>query len=199
MVSLGYKIPVSPRELATLSLLSPEDLARWHANAEARRVARARLYYLDELATAVAVAHGADYDGVKRPMTALPPSTYGMIMWASNVASTPQGAPIIACHREVGDSDVRVAWWADAIVAAIIGVDLDDPVQKKRAEQVISTYGVLMQEEEACLEYEQAAAGASWTLSSTESAASPRSPAPPSRPGSSCTIPQLSRPRRIPA
>lgn len=139
-----------PDEIAHLD---PAAQARWLAHQEARRLAQARLFYLEEPATdtAVTAANGLQ----SRPFLlgrSMPPAEYGLMVWIRDGSATARGADIIACHWQVRDDGVQVGWWIDfagntrtKMTAA--GYD------QAEADAVIEEYGLLSHHREALLPY----------------------------------------------
>lgn len=107
-----------PKEFAPLGA---SERARQLAAAEAQRLAKARLFHVDAVATRLAL----QIAGNRQPLSAthLPtrkvlPAEYGLVVWAEPVASTEHGDPLVACHWEAQADGVWVAWWTDTTLEA---------------------------------------------------------------------------------
>ena len=133
-----------PDEIAHLDPLAQ---ARWIAHQEARRIARVRLFYLEEPATEATVV-GRPFQ-LERSML---PAEYGLMAWPRDVSATEGGADVIACHWQARDDGVWVGWWIDlagnarARMAAA-GYDQGE------AEAVVEEFGLLSHHRGALLPY----------------------------------------------
>jgi hypothetical protein len=130
LMAEGLRFHVS-KEFARLSV--PERAGKL-AEAEAQRLARARLFHLDALTTGLAL----ELAGRVRP--ALPtrkivPAEYGLLVWAEPVGTTEHGDPFVACHWQVMHDGVWLAWWTDTTPRA----DLDLAGDQTEIEERLTT------------------------------------------------------------
>lgn len=108
-----FRAPPEARHFA------PKELGPWLAAAEARRVAKAKLYFFDEAATQLMVYTSAIYKERYVLHPELVPCDHGMVVWAEDVSHTEKGVPIIAFHWEVREDGVWLGFWADAASEAL--------------------------------------------------------------------------------
>ncbi len=139
-----------PEEIAHLGI--PEQ-ARWLAAAEARRVAKARLFHLDVEATRAAIHAGSVFtDRAYALGSSLPPAEYGLLVWAEDVSASAGGVDVIACHWQVRDDGVWTVWWTDAVTftRAQLAAGTYDQAKVK---SLLELHGVLMYDRERLLPY----------------------------------------------
>lgn len=133
--------------------LGTVERARWLAEKEANRLARARLFHLDPAATRAAIHAGGVFTSRGYALGAsVPPAEYGLIVWAEDVSATGGGANVIACHWQVRDDAVWTAWWSDAVGHTRTLLSAGHYSQAQ-ANAVLETHGVLMYERERLLPY----------------------------------------------
>lgn len=129
------------------------EQARWLAATEARRIAQARLFYLDVEATRAAIDAGSVF--TERPYTlgpGLPPAEYGLLVWAEDVSASVGGADVIACHWQVCDDGVWTVWWTD-VVGFTQGQLAAGVYDRAKVDSILEVHGVLMYDRERLLPY----------------------------------------------
>lgn len=94
---------------------APADRARWLADAQADRIARARLFLLEGAAGDLAIQAGGDVRAGHLDVRT-PPTPYGLLFSPAGLGYSADGMELLAAHwGPYGDQgDYWVTWWADA-------------------------------------------------------------------------------------
>ncbi|MFC0431064.1 hypothetical protein [Kutzneria buriramensis] len=115
-ISTGARPYLVPSDALAAGVCGPDatpEFGDWLAQAEAERVARARLFYLEPPVGELAIQVGADLR--TRGIGSLrPPAPYGLVLCPSGLGYTADGMQLIAAHwGPAVAGGWWITWWAD--------------------------------------------------------------------------------------
>ncbi|RJQ66221.1 hypothetical protein D5S17_35960 [Pseudonocardiaceae bacterium YIM PH 21723] len=123
MMHAGWSFTLSPQARRQPGI---QARATYLAEAELRRLERARLYHLDPVATATSKTTVSRMQDVRE----LVPSTSGLLVWSQPVHHDDGVGIIAASWGPADDGGLWISWWSDAAAAARhVGWDADTVVQ----------------------------------------------------------------------
>lgn len=89
------------------------ELGRWLGAAQAQRLAKARLFYLEPAASELCLQAGADHRVGNRFVDCMPPTRYGMLVCPGGIGYSHDGLQLVAAHWGPTEQGWWVSWWCD--------------------------------------------------------------------------------------